>query len=347
MARRPSRFNRIRAALDGFEPQVRDAFLAAIQGITAAAQVARIEERIRAGDLEGALRAVGIAASAFAGFEAAIVAAYGAGGTAAVEMLPRAAARDVDGVLIRFDARNLRAETWVREHSSTLITRVVNDQRAAVRVVLDDGLNAGRNPRATALDIVGRVDRRTGRREGGIVGLTEAQARYVVNARAELSSGDPARMRAFLERERRDRRFDRTIMRAINEGRPLSPADVDRITGRYSDSLLQLRGETIGRTETLTAVHAAQDEALRQVVDRGQVRADAVTREWRATSGPRTRDSHRAMNGQRVGLDGVFVTPAGHRLRYPGDTSLGAPASETIQCRCTIMQDIDFLAGVT
>lgn len=332
MARRPSRFDRIRAALDAFEPQVRDAFLAAIEGITASAQIARIEERIRAGDLDGALRAVGIAASAFATFEAGIVAAYAAGGAAAVEMLPRAAARDTDGVLIRFDARNLRAEAWVREHSSRLITRVVEDQRAAVRVVLDNGLNAGRNPRATALDIVGRVDRRTGRREGGIVGLTEAQTRYVVNARAELASGDPARMQAFLQRERRDRRFDRTIARAIREGRPLAPADVDRIVGRYSDSLLQLRGESIGRTETLTAVHAAQDEALRQVVDRGQVRADAVTKEWRATRDGRTRDTHRAMNGQRVGLDGVFVTPGGHRMRYPGDAGLGAPAKETIQC---------------
>lgn len=50
-----------------------------------------------------------------------------------------------------------------------------------------------------------------------------------------------------------------------------------------------------------------------------------------------SRFDHRRMDGVTVPIDQPFVTPAGSRLRYPGDRSLGAPAGEVVNCRCTIV----------
>lgn len=203
----------------------------------------------------------------------------------------------------------------------------------------------GRNPRATALDITGRINRATGRREGGILGLSSPQVDAVIRARAELLSGDPALMRNYLSRGRRDARFDRLVMKAIREGRPVSKADVDRIVGRYKDRLLALRGEMIARTETMTSLNAAREEGIRQLIDSGKVQRSQVRKIWRATGDARTRDSHAALNGAEAGIDEAFVSPlTGARLMFPMDASQGAPASEIIGCRCTYELKIDYLA---
>lgn len=214
-----------------------------------------------------------------------------------------------------------------------------------MRLVLDAGMTEGRNPRATALDIVGRLNRATGMREGGILGLNAAQTDAVIRARAELLSGDPAMLRNYLARARRDKRFDRLVMKAIREGRPMGRADVDAITGRYKDRLLQLRGETIARTETLASLNAGKEEGIRQLIDSGKVQRSAVKKVWRATGDDRTRDSHMALNGEEVGIDTAFTSPlTGAQMMYPHDTSRGAPASETIGCRCFYEIKVDYFA---
>ena len=214
-----------------------------------------------------------------------------------------------------------------------------------MRLVLDAGMTEGRNPRATALDIVGRLNRATGMREGGILGLNAAQTDAVIRARAELLSGDPAMLRNYLARARRDKRFDRLVMKAIREGRPMGRADVDAITGRYKDRLLQLRGETIARTETLASLNAGKEEGIRQLIDSGKVQRSAVKKVWRATGDDRTRDSHMALNGEEVGIDTAFTSPlTGAQMMYAHDTSRGAPASETIGCRCFYEIKVDYFA---
>lgn len=245
----------------------------------------------------------------------------------------------------RFDARNPRAERWLREHSGNLIEGIVEDGKDAVRLVLEAGQSDGRNPRATALDIVGRLNRATGRREGGILGLNSAQTDAVIRARADLLSGDPARLRNYLTRGRRDKRFDRLVTKAIREGRPVSRADADAITGRYKDRLLALRGETIARNETLAGLNAGKEEGIRQLIDAGKVQRSQVKKIWRATGDSRTRDSHMALNGVEIGIDEPFISPlTGAQMMYPHDTSRGAPASEIIQCRCFYEVKIDYLS---
>ena len=169
-------------------------------------------------------------------------------------------------MVIRFDGRNARAERWARYHTGNLIEGILDDTRESIRAIIQDGIERGKNPRATALEIVGRMNRATGRREGGLIGLTSNQTAYVYGKRDEtgvlvqrgavqqLQDLDPA----YFNRKRRDARFDRTVSKAIREGKRLSQADVDRITGAYKDRLLGYRGEVIARTETLAALQAGK-----------------------------------------------------------------------------------------
>lgn len=213
------------------------------------------------------------------------------------------------------------------------------DQEQAIRQTVEQGLADGRNPRNVALDLVGRLNRQSGRREGGIVGLTSQQAGYVANARRQIEELDAG----YFDRKLRDKRFDRTVAKAIREGKPLARADVDRITGRYADRLLAHRGEVMARTESIAALHAGQFEAARQLVESGKVRADQITKVWDATGDARTRPSHAAMDGQAVGLNEAFTTPGGFRMMHPHDASLGAPADEIINCRCFMAIRVKYL----
>jgi hypothetical protein len=331
-----------------FEPEIARAFAESVQDLRAGVDLAALERALAAGNIEGVILALRLDPAAFTRLGSAIEAAYGAAGAETAASISRLVdPRQNRRLFVRFDLRNPRAERWVREHSSTRIVEIVRDQREAVRVIVEAGVRLGDNPRRTALDIVGRINRATGRREGGTLGLTSTQAQWVANAREELLSGDPTLLRRYLARERRDKRFDRSILKAIREGEPV-PRDVARSAAdRYSDRMLQLRGETVARTETLSSMQAAKDEAFRQAVEAGEVSREQITKVWNATGDNRTRDSHADMDGQEVPLDQPFVTPSGARLMYPTDSSLGAPAEETIQCRCYLEHRIDFFAGVT
>ena len=208
--------------------------------------------------------------------------------------------------------------------------------------MIEGGIEAGRGPRQTALDIVGRVNKATGKREGGIVGLNAPQAKAWLKAGDELDNLDPA----YFERKLRDKRFDPMVKRAIAEGKPLSKADRERVLNRYQDRLLKHRGDTIARTETIASLNAGRDQGIQQLIDAGNITEDQVVKVWEAGRDGRTRESHMLMHQQRKRLSEPFVTPTGYKLMYPGDAELGAPGSEIISCRCIVRFDIDFYAGL-
>ena len=332
----------VREALARLEQQVQAAFLAAIGDIRRAADVTAIVAALNRGDIEAAVRAMRFEATLFGPVDRALEEAYRTGGGIAIASLP--VIRDpFDGarIALGFDGRHPRAERWARDMSSRLIVEIVEDQRDMARAVIRQGLEAGRGPRNTALDIVGRINRVTGRREGGFIGVTSQQAQWIENARAQLLAGE---FDGYLSRDLRNRQFDALVTRAMQEGRSLTTAQVDRIIGAYQNNVLRYRGETIARTETITALRAGYGEGFRQLRDTGAVRDDQFVREWRATGDRRTRDSHGAMNGEKIrGLDTPWNVE-GSLMMYPGDTSLGAAARHTINCRC--FQEIKIEYGV-
>lgn len=332
-----------------YEPMLRAAFIEAIDDIRSNIVLRRVVERLERGDINGAVKAMNLDPAAFRPLDEAIRQAFNGGGIATVEQMP--VLRDPEGhrFVIRFDVRNIEAENWLRQHSTTLVTNIIADQQEGIRTALTEGLARGDNPTRTALDVVGRLNRVTGRREGGILGLTSQQAGYVASMRERLLSGDPEEMRKVLAMTRRDKRFDRTILAAIRDGKAI-PADmVARITGRYSDSLLLLRGETIARFETMASLGQAQEAGYEQAIAKGVVRADQIEGTWHSADDKRVRTTHGdhgGMNGQKVGWKQPFVSPSGARLMFPCDTSQGAGASEVCNCRCWRELKINFFAGL-
>lgn len=331
------------ALVDLFAPKIRAAFLAAIQDITDTVIIKQVVDAIMAGDPERAFRVLGFSEAAMRPLTAEIERAFEQGGVLTGATFPKFLNTPSGRAVFRFDVRNSRAEAWLRDKSSTLVSAIGEDMRVNVRNVLTVGMEAGRNPNNVALDIVGRVDPKTGKRVGGIIGLNREQEYWVRGARSKLEQLD----RRYLNLQLRDKRFDSIVERAIREGKKLPAETIDRLVTRYKSNALRSRGEMIGRTEAMQALNRSEWEASKQAVDMGAVVKDAVQREWDSAGDKRVRWSHARLNGQRVGLDEPFVSPSGARMLHPGDTSLGAGGDEVIMCRCRVRSVIDWLHGVT
>lgn len=344
MAKTKSRATQLAELIEKFAPLIRDAFFQAISGVKNAATLGDVIRAIEEGDPIKAFAALGMNNAAMRSVTASIEQAFETGGVMVANTFPKLTGPTGAKTVFRFDVRNSRAEAWLRDLSSSLVTNINEEQLGNIRGVMTAGVKAGTNPRGIALDIVGRIDPVTGSRTGGIVGLSRPQAQWVTNARAELA--EPTAASNWFTRERRDRRFDSIVQKSIDSGVPLDNATVNKLVTRYSDSLLQLRGETIARTEALASLNKSQDEAFQQAIDEGLIAPEAVTRIWDAAGDNRVRDTHRDMDGQAVGMNEPFHSPNGASMMFPGDASLGAPPEEIINCRCKVRVSVDFLRGV-
>jgi hypothetical protein len=324
--------NRLKALLAQYDKGIERAFLTAVRTKADSINVRELANAIEARDFNRALRIAGLTRAELFPFDTSITAAYVSGG----QTVPAAA--PAFAVQFGFDGRATRAENWARAHVGGLVANIVDEQLDMLREAISGQLATGEAPRSVAVRIAGRVT--NGSRQGGIIGLSRVQGEYLANARQELTDLDAA----YFTRKLRDRRFDGIVRKAIKDGKPLSQMDMDRIAGRYSDRMLKHRADTIARTESITALRAGRREGIQQGIEQGAIASDRVKRVWSATLDSRTREDHTSVNGQSVdGMDAPFTLPDGSRMLYPGDTSLGASAAQTIACRCYDEYVVDWL----
>lgn len=320
-------------ALDSLSPAVQQAFIASVQKFATSVPLDRLEAAIAANDNGALFDLLSYDRGDFSIFDRALADAMAQGGDAtAAYFAGMAKAQGANVVKVAFDATAPEATAWLRERSSTLIAEIVEQQREAVRNLLTAATEQGRGVRAVARDIVGTLNRATGRREGGVLGLTQAQAGYADNALTELLSGDAGALRNYLDRQLRDRRFDAAVHRAIKDGKPVLMGQAEKMVRFYRSALLKKRGEAVARTEVIAALNEGRAELRQQLVDDGIVRAQDVLLEWDAANDMDTRPSHAAMDGQTRPMGQPFVSGDGNLLMYPGDRSRGAPASDVINC---------------
>jgi hypothetical protein len=84
----------------------------------------------------------------------------------------------------------------------------------------------------------------------------------------------------------------------------------------------------------------AQTETMISLAEAGAVAADTLdvgfTKQW-VTAGIRTRETHAAMDGIEVDQNELFIL-ADCQMRWPHDSSFGAPAGEIINCACDVIR---------
>lgn len=296
--------------------RVSRAFADAISELRNSVVMRRVIEQLERGDIEGALDAIGLDESVFSTVRRELAEALAESGTAlvaGVKFDPPGETRAV----VRWNVGNPEAVRALNEWLGGRITQITEDAREATRAALSEGFARGQGPRQIALDVVGRVGP-NGRRSGGVLGLNQQQAQYVRNMRGYLESGD---LRSVLRMSKRDRRFDGTIRRLLAEGKTPTKAQIDKWTGRYSDRLLKLRGDTIARTETASAVEQGRFDGFRQGMDAKGYPYQYAIKEWRhGGGGMKPRVQHVAEDEMIVrGLFTPFVMPDGTQLLYPHD----------------------------
>lgn len=343
MASRQSQARLYAELLERHGRLVADAFFRALDSLRAMAEIQKVTAAIEAGDIDAALDALHIDPAAYNDVAERVRQGFTEGGKVTAEGMPR---RLPDGtaLAIRFDGRNPVAESRLALHSSNLITGLVETDRAVVRAALTTSLERGANPRQAALDIVGRVSKATGKRTGGVLGLSVPQAEYVASARAELASADPVLLQNYLDRKRRDKSFDGLVKKAIRDGKPIPRTSAANALMGYENSLLKLRGDIVGKHETFSALESAKEESYRQAVASGKVDESAVTKTWKHLGNLNPRHQHLAINGQKVGLNGLFLLPDGTTMRHPHDPA--APVKHTAGCHCQTDWKIDFYANL-
>ena len=226
--------------------------------------------------------------------------------------------RSLGNIEVAFRLTNPRTMEFLNRYEMGLIRQMTDESLANVRRVITGGVDSGRNPRDIARDVRAHI------------GLTRRQSQIVQNYRANLQSLDAR----ALGRELRDRRYDKTVQRAIAAGEPLKPEKIEQLVQAYERRWLKHRAETIARTEALRALNIGNHEGWSQAAESGQFPEDKIVRKWVFTHDSRTRDWHRnipALNPGGVGLKEPFKSDLGPIL-HPGDPS--APPANTINCRC-------------
>lgn len=223
---------------------------------------------------------------------------------------------DMASIVINFDQVNDSAIEQMRKNQLRLVTNFSAEQKLATRLALLDGIKRGLNPKQQALLFRDSI------------GLAANQMQWVINYRELLANLSPD----ALNRNLRDKRFDRTVRSAIKNDSPLSEAQIDRMVNRFRERTLSYRSENIALTEALTSVHQGVDALYKQAMDDGILDRDSLEQTWNTAVDERRRGTHKPMHKQKRKMGEYFITGAGVLMKYPGDPN--APANETVRCRC-------------
>ena len=341
-----------RLADERYTGEIRNRFEEALEQVSDGIVLEKVARRIEDGDWEGALEAIGLTVAAFEGVREATQGAAAAGGRETLKQV---------GIAVDFDPGAPRAQRRVDELHTDYIREVTDETRAAIRDEIEQGLSRGENPRDTARRIRGTWDKQAGKHRGGVIGLTRHQASVVRYAREQLEeaselmrayqqTGDTDALyagreqyRRYLGRKLRDRRHDSSVLKAIDEGRPLTKDQIERFETSYRRRWTNYRAETIARDQSLEALSMGQEEAMDQAVEAGEVAEEEIVKEWVVTRDGREREAHAAIPSRNAGgvpRDEMFDTMHGD-LRRPRDrNSPGSVAENVIQCRCSMFMRV-------
>lgn len=280
---------------------------------------------------------------ALAGFDVMTAAVQNGANTAGAAA---AASVRLTGASFAFNQLNPRLITWLQTYNLGLIRQINEQTKEGVRAALIDGMKAGENPKEVA------------RQVKGIVGLTDRQAKAVANYRKQLETfhlkrsagsfglgnkvnrvngtqvsildADGNNTDGINARRLRDYRFDGQMRRAMETGKPLSKAQIDKMVAAYERKYLAYRSRTIARTEATRTTNMGIQDAWQQAIDKGAVKEDLTRKMWIVARDERTCEvcgPIPKMNPKKgIKHAQSFATPDGPVTRPPMHPN----------CRCTI-----------
>jgi hypothetical protein len=216
----------------------------------------------------------------------------------------------IDGtVAVVFDQLNQRVIEALRTLETRVVSGLKDSIRETVRQSIARGLEQGLAPRTIA----------RGLRD--VIGLSPTQESAVANYRRLLEAGD----REALTRLLRDRRFDRTLEKALGKnGTGLTAERIDRMVEAYRRKSVAMNADTIVTTATKDAYKIAQRESWSAAIDAGIVPSGRLQKTWRHLAGQlHPRPHHEAMDGETVPFDQPYSN---------GDTYAGE--SDPWNCHC-------------
>lgn len=340
----------VEALAQTLEPALAAAVLDALDTIRDRATLEALAAAIAVGDTDAIVTMVGLGAATGAATIGPMQVALRNIVVAGAATVKLDAPGIVVGTLPGFDMLNPRTADFIRRYELNLIRQINDATKDAIRDRVTAGLRAGKNPRQVASEVKGSI------------GLTTRQARAVASFRAELeqfhtkrSAGawnlgakisrapggaqvfaigpDGKPLDGITARRLRDFRYDKTLARALETGKPLTAEQIDKMVAAYERKYLKHRAETIARTEALRALHVGAQAQWQQAVEAGTVGADKVRRKWLVARDERTCpvcSPIPKMNPDGVGLDEPFDTPQGKANLPPIHPD----------CRCTVSYTI-------
>lgn len=217
---------------------------------------------------------------------------------------------------VQFDDAQANALNIMRNRALQVTSQFTHKQEEAVREVLLDGIRRGVNPRQQAVALRASI------------GLTASQVKAVNNFRDMLEAGS----KEVLTRKLRDKRFDRTINRAIREDKRIERARIDRMVTRYRERYVKYRAGVIAQTEALSAVHQGKEEMFNHAIAQGHITRESLEGTWITVQDSLRRHHHATMQGQKQPHGQYFISGLGNQLLHPGDPN--APIEEIANCRC-------------
>lgn len=245
-----------------------------------------------------------------------------------------------------FNRLNPRLIDWLDTYSLDLIKQINTGTKEGIRQYLVSGMTAGKGPKQVATEVK------------GIIGLTNRQAQAVKNYRAELETfhnkrtagamglgKKPAKVNGTQvsilnddgenadgvnQRRLRDFRYDGQLKTAMESGKPLTPAQIDKMVAAYERKYLAYRARTIARTEAMRATNVGVQDAWQQAIDLGKVDEQQVRKQWLVARDERLCESCGPIPrmNPKIGIKHAqtFKTPDGPQMAPPMHPN----------CRCTV-----------
>lgn len=185
-----------------------------------------------------------------------------------------------------------RSKKWITDQSSKLIVQITDDVRNNARTIVSNSYKQNLHPDAIKTKL------------GQAVGLNDRLAGAV------------------------SKRYDATFVAATKAGQSVEDARAraTEVADKYSDELIDYRGEMIARTEGKEAQSIAQEDSWDAAEEAGMM-PDDTQKEWITLFDERTSEECKAMNGQVVPLDEDFDSEDIGNVERP-------PLHPN--CRCTI-----------